>query len=302
MILKNTKINLSNDFFEEEIRYGYAIASETKKLWAVELDLLCEFDRVCKKLNLRYFLDSGTLLGAVRDGKFIPWDNDIDIVMLRKDYDILLDKGMSEFKKPYFLQSAYSDKNYIRAHAQLRNSNTSGILLFEKDVVDFNQGLFLDIFVLDGVLEDENELCNQYKKLNKIKKRLWIQVYKKKSIGIKRIVKGILSVLYKLIYGNIKKQYIKYEDTFRNNSVTKYVDKVGFRESEKQIKRLEYKLFDNAKNIKFEGYYFPIPIGYDNILKVYYGEHYLTPQMEPSMHGEGDSVIFDAEKPYTDYL
>ena len=71
------KIKLPDSFFYEEERDGYWVSSEIKELWAVQLDLLNEFDRVCKKYNLKYILDFGTLLGAIRHKGFIPWDDDL---------------------------------------------------------------------------------------------------------------------------------------------------------------------------------------------------------------------------------
>ena len=146
----NIKLQLPNDFLEEEYRDGFLVSSQMKKVWAVELDLLAEFDRVCKKYNISYSLDSGSLLGAIRHKGFIPWDDDIDIIITRPNYNKLLDIVLknNEFKEPYFFQCAYTDKNYIRGHAQLRNSDTTGILKSEVncDCV-FNQGIFIDIFI-----------------------------------------------------------------------------------------------------------------------------------------------------------
>lgn len=64
-----------------------------REVQLVELDIIKEFIRVCKELNLRYFLDSGTLLGCIRHNGFIPWDDDIDVSMPREDYEIFLEKG-----------------------------------------------------------------------------------------------------------------------------------------------------------------------------------------------------------------
>ena len=85
------KIQLPDSFLQEEVRSGHLVTAQTKELWAVLLDLLNEFDRVCKKNNIHYFLDLGSMLGAVRHKGFVPWDEDIDISLLRKDYDRLME-------------------------------------------------------------------------------------------------------------------------------------------------------------------------------------------------------------------
>lgn len=76
-------------FFEAEERCGYHISEKMKKVWAVELKLLDYFDQLCREHNLRYYIAYGTLLGAVRHQGFIPWDDDIDVVMFRDDYEKL---------------------------------------------------------------------------------------------------------------------------------------------------------------------------------------------------------------------
>ena len=169
--------NLPAGFFDEEERLGYRVSSEMKKIWAIELELMEELDRVCSRLNLRYFLDSGTLLGAVRDGHFIPWDDDIDVILLREDYDTLIQKGEHLFSQDYHLQCAYTDVDYPRGHAQLRKKNTCAMIPYEAKHVKFDQGIFIDIFVLDGVTTDEQKLAGQFKDKNRI-------MWKMETVGI----------------------------------------------------------------------------------------------------------------------
>ena len=87
----NIKLELPEGFLEEEERDGYLVSAEMKKIWAVELDLLNEFMRVCKEHDIRWFADGGTILGAIRHNGMIPWDDDIDVCMYREDYEKLLD-------------------------------------------------------------------------------------------------------------------------------------------------------------------------------------------------------------------
>ena len=73
------------EFYKEEVRCGYTVNEKTKRVWAVQLEMLDEVERICKANGLKYFADSGTLIGAIRHEGYIPWDDDIDLVMLRED-------------------------------------------------------------------------------------------------------------------------------------------------------------------------------------------------------------------------
>ena len=108
----NLEIKLSPSFFKEESQNGFLISKTRKELWAIELDLLWQFRKICEKYKLTYWLDGGTLLGAVRHGGFIPWDDDIDITMPRKDYDKFVQYASKELKYPYFLQNDWTDSTF----------------------------------------------------------------------------------------------------------------------------------------------------------------------------------------------
>lgn len=139
---------LPKSFLEGEVRLGFEVTPYLKKIWAIAIDTLLEFNRVCQKYNLRYFLAYGSLLGAVRHNGFIPWDDDMDVFMLRADYNVLLSHP-EEFQHPYFLQTPYTDPGYFFSYAKLRNSNTSCITTqFRYQKINWGQNF--DIFPLDN--------------------------------------------------------------------------------------------------------------------------------------------------------
>lgn len=99
---------------DEEVRDGHIVTKELKAVWNVELDLLDRFLKFCADNNLKCWVDGGTMLGAVRHKGFIPWDDDVDMVMPRADYDRMIELAPKYFNYPYFLQSAYSDIEFPR--------------------------------------------------------------------------------------------------------------------------------------------------------------------------------------------
>ena len=112
------------------------------------LDILLYVDKVCKEHNIRYWLSSGTLLGAVRHGGFIPWDDDLDIEMLREDYEKFL-KVFPE-NKDFALQTIQNDPNYFLGFAKVRDLH-SQISEFDMDKYYKYRGLFIDVFSLERI-------------------------------------------------------------------------------------------------------------------------------------------------------
>ena len=121
------------DIYRDEMRDGFLVTTDRKKIWQVEMELLAELDRICRRHGLRYFVDYGTLLGAVRHKGFIPWDDDIDVVMMRPDYERLkLVIAREGLREPFFFQTAYTD-NIELWTGKLMNKNTSGVQDFAAD-------------------------------------------------------------------------------------------------------------------------------------------------------------------------
>lgn len=112
------------------------------------LDLLNEVDRICKKYNIRYWLSSGTLLGAVRHKGFIPWDDDLDVEMFEEDYDKLMKVLPDELPENLALQCHETDPNYFFPYAKLRDRNSYLEEFCIYDRYFKEQGIFIDIFPL----------------------------------------------------------------------------------------------------------------------------------------------------------
>lgn len=299
------KLQFPEGFFDGETRCGYYISPEMKKVWAVELDLLSEFIRVCKKNSLRFFADGGTMLGAVRHGGMIPWDDDIDLTMPRHDYEILCKIASKEFVQPYFWQTEETDPTSRRGHAQLRNILTTGILENERNTgLFFNQGIFIDIFPLDSIPDDFNQRKEFIEKITKAKYKsdkiasFTIEYSPAKKLW-KKPIKYVVHKMFMILGVNYQPSYNEWENMVKKESLsnTRFVSKLCFLPLEDDMvwNRSFYK---STILMPFEMLEIPVPIGYENILRKFYGnwEEYVIGK---STHGD---VFFDVNKPYTYYI
>lgn len=279
------------DFLKEETRCDFFVDEKRKKIWAVGLDLLIEFDRVCKKHGLKYFLIGGSQLGAVRHNGFIPWDDDIDVGMLRCDYEKFFTLA-DEFEKPYFLQTPYTDKGYYFSFAKLRNSNTSCISkAFRYE--SFNQGIAVDIFPFDNcILEGVQDRFNRIHKLNLDNSNYMRKSLVNPSEEDKRRIESHSGRNPLEVCEEIQKIARQYE-----NDDTEYVnlavctiypyDRLLYKKS--VFKEIVYHEFENMK--------FPILKNYDEYLKISFGDYMKFPPVEKRGVWH-ESVVFDPERSY----
>ena len=286
------KYSVPNGFLKEETRRDYTISETMKKAWAVQMDLLQELLRVCNEHGLRVFADSGTLIGAVREKGFIPWDDDIDVAMLRNDYDKLMALS-AEFKAPYYLQTISSHPYYINRYAQLHMKGTTAIRTDGKPQ-RHQQNIFIDIFVIDTMPSNPRAFKRHYARVRSASQKL-------------KIVRKITHCLPKPIYlwcrehtKFLSDKYI-YEEFERVVRSVAMDDRKAYGAFLCQNMTLPIKHLAGYKEtimLPFEHIMIPCPSGYDELLRLEYGD-YMRPVQAPTMHG---TMLYDAEKSYEEYL
>jgi len=251
------------------------------------IEILDDIQNVCSKLNLTYFLDSGTLLGAIRHNGFIPWDDDLDISMPRPDYEIFI-KQYNKYCNPKFrIKSIEIDSEYGFPYAKVYNTET---LLYENGVNPFGLGLSVDIFAIDGYPDNIVERQDHYNHVIK---------YFNHYARIEALAESQYKTNYKFLIKNIK---ILFARKFLRKKAAKKVIKNSTKYSYEKTNYagLNVCIYYHPKDrwvskecwkpIKhiFENKYYFIPKGYDAVLKSYYGDNYMTPPPEDkriSTHG-----------------
>lgn len=276
---------------------GYEVSAAMRKVWAVELDLLKTFLAHCEKHHLRCWVEGGTLLGAVRHKGFIPWDDDLDVAMMRDDYDRLCRIGNDGLEPPYFLQTAWTDTDYHRGHAQLRRSDTAAIR--PSDCYQpFNQGIFIDIFPLDAVPDDAQLVHTHYKRCKKILKFLKAKNTHCLSSGRLTLIFRKLKARYAVRKHGWLAIYQQAEDEMRALSTYPHT-KVAELTTLGERPRWDKSIFDETVMLPFEDMMVPAPKDYDAFLRESFGPDYMTPVMAGSEHGQ---LLFDTEHSYTELL
>lgn len=288
---------LPKDYLREEVLCDFLVTEDRKKLWAVIIDLIDEFDKVCKKHNLTYYTIYGSLLGAVRHKGFIPWDDDFDVAMPRADYERFI-KLSAEFKAPYFLQTPYTDPGCFYSYAKIRNSNTTGLSqMFQYN--RFNQGIWITVFPLDRWDDEGGE--ERYYEIRKLATH---------NSTFMRINNPHLDEKNRqrvAEYLSMNRDPMKdYEEIQRLASSCKDLNSKHVMTAVITMGRYSRKVlsaedFASVVYMEFEGLTIPVPVGYDHYLSYGYGDYMKLPPLEERGKWH-EGTIFEPDIPYKEYL
>ena len=288
---------------EEEVIDGYLVPAETKKVWAVEMDLAKHLLAVCEKYGLKIWVTGGTLIGAVRHKGFIPWDDDMDFCMMREDFNKLVEIGPSEFKEPYFFQSFYTD-SFWGGMIKIRRSDTA-MIPSHWSLREYNMGIFIDVFVLDAVPDDKKEYEAMFKKLKMLRK--WMHnnnIVHPEALPISRRIKHfVVSSIFKFVSPvkmQVKAKRLLSSHSIKDNKECALIDFSAMNglTISKVALRSNKHCYDSTIRLPFFDMTLPAPSGYDEILRRQYGD-YMTPVRGGQFHS---NVVVDCNRSYKEVL
>ena len=256
------------------------------------LRILKAFDIMCRNHGLRYYLEYGTLLGAVRHGGFIPWDDDLDIMMPRPDYELLIKHSKEWMPEPYEFVCFENDPNYPLQFGKVQDASTT---LVERPHLYYLGGAYIDVFPMDGVPESEKERkahAKRYKRLKSLLYITWRDPYKH-GHGPSSWWPLIMRKIYKpeRVQDMIRELSMKYPFETSKYVANLFGQKLRPLDREKELgygtpKRIEYAVFMNVINT-------------DARLTQIYGDYMTTPPpKEIQQHG---FFHLDLDHPYRDF-
>lgn len=249
---------------------------ETEKIHLELSKMLISIDEICRENRIRYYITAGTLLGAVREGGFIPWDDDCDVVIPRRDFCKfvkIMQKRGSDF---FYFQDSRCERHYPFAFAKIRSKRVGGR---ESGVIwqGLGGGCYIDVFPLDKCPENTRR-ATRFFKLSELFTSLLVAKcggecgYKKRSA---RLIFSLLSLLHGRVIALFREAVrIYYSMTSNGARLATVYGSYGYpREC------YEAEWFSEECRLKFEGHTLSAPVGYEEILKSMYGD-YMTPHAE----------------------
>ena len=253
--------------------------------------LISEFDRVCKKLDIPYILFAGTMLGAVRHKGFIPWDDDLDVLMLREDYERLLSEAEDVIdSERFYLQKEFSE-HWPMFFSKLRLNGTTCLETYHPRDPEAHCGVYIDIFPCDSASRYKlGRKIQFYASKVVIAKSLKRRGYETES-KLKKLFMNFCSVLPTSPFLRMTKH---------GSKDSKYVHSFlgGAASFEKNIYLREY--ITERTEAEFEEMMLPVPVNYDPLLRAIYGDYSRIPP-EEERKIKKHAVLVDLDRPYEYY-
>lgn len=257
---------------DENLKFPHEHEGRLNAIQQLLLGYLLEVDRICRKHNVTYYLGGGTLLGAARHNGFIPWDDDVDIMMLREDYDRFLEIAPSELPEGMVLQDPKKDKNSFYCYAKLRLKDTVFCTDFSKNHKDTENGFAFDIFCHD---KTANSKIGQ--KLHSRLTLFWLAMVfnkwnnrrvdngKKFQSAICNFLKNIFPLRFSMF------MLLRTLEMFKHKKNAKYLyDGMGYSVAKGGFDK---SFVDNEIRVDFEGHKLPVPEKYKEYLTNHYGDY-----------------------------
>jgi lipopolysaccharide cholinephosphotransferase len=250
---------------------------DLEEIHAELLILLEEFDRFCKELNIKYFLSGGSMIGAVRHKGFIPWDDDLDLMMLRSDYDVMI-KNISKLNPKYRFHSLEVTPDWQYPFAKIDLPTT----FIDDEYRVVQHGLFLDIFPIDFLpndLEEQQKITKKVKLLDLFRGSGTKKKFRpsEQHLFVKKVIKP---------YADFKgpNYYAKKIDSYAREINAKYQNSdvlgvmVVSTHGTKEF--LPKEAFSDVIEVQFENQKTYLPVGYENYLTNLYGDYMKLPPVE----------------------
>lgn len=294
----------NQDFFKEEVREGFVIPEMMKRAWAATYEVLEVIDNVCNRLGLQYYAYAGTLLGAVRHQGFIPWDDDLDICMLKDDYLKFIELAPQELPEGFVISGMYAGEKRLQEanqEPQVRVIADEKYFPLPKYMNRFHSFPYMrigvDIFplyYLPNDLEKQIELIETINEMQVIAR--YFEEYKKRGELDNRIRKIEKKLGYK--FDNYDDEFLIQNLRICSDKIAASVDAsdaelVSNTPYGKPIKDknnfggyIGYnpKWFGKGTKLKFENTEIIVPEKYHEVLEAEFGKDYMTPKMFTSDH------------------
>lgn len=293
-----TMSKMPDNYLAEEVRDGEHISLKTKKLFKASVEIIDKIDAICSKYGLSYYAGYGTLIGAIRHKGFIPWDDDVDLWMPRKDFDEFQQIAAVELPEYYSLQTCVTDPTMVVDLIRIRDSRTTATQKWQIDLkLKTHMGIWVSIFPLEGRCEElhaaESVLARKW---------FWTRLFENAYVSCqasfaRRVCAAAIRFVFRLV--GLKRVYRfrqrlgsvfpfeKYESCCSGTYLGGYVSV-----------NLKRDWFRRSLDVPFEYSTIKVPVDYEKVLVALYGD------WRKPVRGAADHEILDLEPdiPYKEFV